>query len=132
MPFKSWYPVLENTRAISEAEIQISIDKDKKTLSTDNGIGMTAEEVKIPQVAFSSAEEFIQKYQGKSDQPIIGHFTRLLLSFMVAQKVEIDTLSYKEGSELFIGDGSPEFRLEDSPRKSAPPSPYPLQEEQEY
>jgi len=61
---------------IGEPEIQISIVKTKKSLSiTDNGIGMTAEEVKkyINQ-AFSSAEEFIQKYQGKSDQPIIGHF----------------------------------------------------------
>ncbi|MBW4640952.1 MAG: molecular chaperone HtpG [Gloeocapsa sp. UFS-A4-WI-NPMV-4B04] len=105
------------------AEIQIAIDKDKKTLSmTDNGIGMTAEEVKkyINQVAFSSAEEFISKYQGKDEQAIIGHFgLGFYSSFMVAQKVEIDTLSYKEGSQAvhWSCDGSPEFRLEDSPRQ---------------
>jgi len=112
----------EYTGNTGEPEIQIVIDKDKKTLSiTDNGIGMTAEEVKkyINQVAFSSAEEFIQKYQGKSDQPIIGHFgLGFYSSFMVAQKVEIDTLSYKEGASAvhWSCDGSPEFRLEDSPR----------------
>lgn len=105
------------------AEIQIAIDKDKKTLSiTDNGIGMTAEEVKkyINQVAFSSAEEFISKYQGKDEQAIIGHFgLGFYSSFMVAQKVDIDTLSYKEGSQAvhWSCDGSPEFRLEDSTRQ---------------
>ncbi|WP_413199773.1 molecular chaperone HtpG [Nostoc piscinale] len=107
---------------VDEPEIQIAIDKDKKTLSiTDNGIGMTAEEVKkyINQVAFSSAEEFIHKYEGKADQPIIGHFgLGFYSSFMVAQKVEIDTLSYKEGSQAvhWICDGSPEFTLDDSSR----------------
>ncbi len=112
----------EYTGEIGEPEIQIAIDKDKKTLSiTDNGIGMTADEVKkyINQVAFSSAEEFIQKYEGKADQPIIGHFgLGFYSSFMVAQKVEIDTLSYKEGSEAvhWTCDGSPEFKLEDSSR----------------
>ena len=112
----------EYTGDIGEPEIQIAIDQDKKTLSiTDNGIGMTAEEVKkyINQVAFSSAEEFIQKYEGKADQPIIGHFgLGFYSSFMVAQKVEIDTLSYKEGSQAvhWSCDGSPEFTLEDSPR----------------
>ncbi len=107
---------------IGEPEIELAIDKNNKTLSiTDNGIGMTADEVKkyITQVAFSSAEEFIQKYQGKSDQPIIGHFgLGFYSSFMVAQKVEIDTLSYKEGAQAvhWSCDGSPEFTLEDSPR----------------
>ncbi|BAY18420.1 ATPase domain-containing protein [Anabaenopsis circularis NIES-21] len=107
---------------VGEPEIQLAIDKDKKTLSiTDNGIGMTAEEVKkyINQVAFSSAEEFIHKYQGKADQPIIGHFgLGFYSSFMVAQKVEIDTLSYKEGSQAihWTCDGSPEFILDESPR----------------
>lgn len=108
---------------IGEPGIQIAVDKDKKTLSiTDNGIGMTADEVKkyINQVAFSSAEEFIHKYQGEGNQAIIGHFgLGFYSSFMVAQKVEIDTLSYKEGSQAvhWSCDGSPEFRLEDSPRK---------------
>jgi molecular chaperone HtpG len=107
---------------IGEPEIQIAIDKNNKTLSiTDNGIGMTAEEVKkyINQVAFSSAEEFIHKYQGKSDQPIIGHFgLGFYSSFMVAQKVEIDTLSYQEGAQAvhWSCDGSPNFTLEESSR----------------
>ncbi|MEH2285321.1 MAG: molecular chaperone HtpG [Nostoc sp.] len=107
---------------IGEPEIEIAIDKDKKTLSiSDNGIGMTADEVKkyINQVAFSSAEEFIHKYEGKSDQPIIGHFgLGFYSSFMVAQKVEIDTLSYQEGAQAvhWSCDGSPAFTLEDSPR----------------
>ena len=112
----------EYSDEIGEPEILIAIDKDKKTLSiTDNGIGLTAEEVKkyINQVAFSSAEEFIHKYEGKSDQPIIGHFgLGFYSSFMVAQKVEIDTLSYKEGAQAvhWSCDGSPEFTLEDSSR----------------
>lgn len=130
----------EYTADIGEPEIQIALDKDKKTLSiTDNGIGMTAEEVKkyINQVAFSSAEEFIQKYQGKSDQPIIGHFgLGFYSSFMVAQKVEIDTLSYKEGSSAvhWACDGSPEFILEDSPRttRGTTITLHLQEEEQEY
>ncbi|MEH2206489.1 MAG: molecular chaperone HtpG [Nostoc sp.] len=107
---------------IGEPEIEIAIDKDKKTLSiSDNGIGMTADEVKkyINQVAFSSAEEFIHKYEGKSDQPIIGHFgLGFYSSFMVAQKVEIDTLSYQEGAQAvhWSCDGSPAFTLEESSR----------------
>ncbi|NJM71510.1 MAG: molecular chaperone HtpG [Scytonema sp. RU_4_4] len=112
----------EYSGEIGEPEIQIAIDKNKKTLSiTDNGIGMTAEEVKkyINQVAFSSAEEFIHKYQGSSDQSIIGHFgLGFYSSFMVAQKVEIDTLSYKEGAQAvhWTCDGSPSFTLDDSSR----------------
>lgn len=107
---------------IGEPEITIAIDKGKKTLSiSDNGIGMTGEEVKkyINQVAFSSAEEFIHKYEGKADQPIIGHFgLGFYSSFMVAKKVEIDTLSYKEGSQAvhWSCDGSPEFTLDESSR----------------
>lgn len=103
-------------------EISITIDKDKKTLSiSDNGIGMTADEVKkyINQVAFSSAEEFVQKYQKDADQQIIGHFgLGFYSSFMVASKVEIDTLSYKQGAEAvhWSCDGSPAFQLEDSTR----------------
>jgi molecular chaperone HtpG len=109
---------------IGEPEITISIDKDNKTLSiTDNGIGMTAEEVKkyINQVAFSSAEEFIQKYEGKADQPIIGHFgLGFYSSFMVAKQVKIDTLSYQEGAQAvrWTCDGSPKFVLDESQRTS--------------
>jgi molecular chaperone HtpG len=112
----------EFTGNFDNPEIHISIDKDNKTLSiTDNGIGMTVEEVKkyINQVAFSSAEEFIEKYKSNADQQIIGHFgLGFYSSFMVAQKVEIDTLSYKEGAEAvhWSCDGSPTFQLEDSPR----------------
>jgi molecular chaperone HtpG len=107
---------------LDEPEIQIVIDKDKKTLSiSDNGIGMTADEVKkyINQVAFSSAEEFIQKYQKDADQQIIGHFgLGFYSSFMVAKKVEIDTLSYKAGEQAvhWSCDGSPAFELSDSTR----------------
>ncbi|MDF5722239.1 MAG: molecular chaperone HtpG [Rhizonema sp. PD37] len=112
----------EYSEDIGEPEIILAIDKSNKTLSiSDNAIGMTAEEVKkyINQVAFSSAEEFIHKYEGKSDQPIIGHFgLGFYSSFMVAKKVEIDTLSYKEGAEAvhWSCDGSPEFILSDSAR----------------
>ncbi len=108
--------------AMGDPEIEIAIDKGKKTLSvSDNGIGMTAEEVKkyINQVAFSSAEEFIQKYKTEDDQSIIGHFgLGFYSSFMVASKVEIDTLSYQEGAQAvhWSCDGSPAFVLEDSQR----------------
>ncbi|MBO1348752.1 MAG: molecular chaperone HtpG [Hormoscilla sp. GUM202] len=109
---------------IGTPEIQISVDKDKKTLSiSDNGIGMTAEEVKkyINQVAFSSAEEFIEKYKGNGDNAIIGHFgLGFYSSFMVAKQVEIDTLSYQEGAQPvhWSCDGSPEFKLEESSRST--------------
>ncbi|HLO48975.1 MAG TPA: molecular chaperone HtpG [Kamptonema sp.] len=107
---------------IGEPEISIAIDKDKKTLSvSDNGIGLTADEVKkyINQVAFSSAEEFIQKYKGDGNDAIIGHFgLGFYSSFMVAKQVEIDTLSYQEGAQAvhWSCDGSPAFELTDSPR----------------
>ncbi len=107
---------------LDEPEIQITIDKDQKTLSiSDNGIGMTADEVKkyINQVAFSSAEEFIHKYQKDADQQIIGHFgLGFYSSFMVAKKVEIETLSYKAGEQAvhWSCDGSPAFELSDSSR----------------
>ncbi|TRT50244.1 MAG: molecular chaperone HtpG [Microcystis aeruginosa Ma_QC_C_20070703_M131] len=106
---------------VPEPEINLAIDKENRTLSiTDNGIGMTAEEIKkyINQVAFSSAEEFINKYQ-KSANDLIGHFGLGFYSaFMVAKKVEIDTLSYQEGATPvhWCCDGSPEFELTDSSR----------------
>jgi molecular chaperone HtpG len=112
----------ELTGEMGEAKIVLAIDKEKKTLSiSDNGIGMTAEEVKkyINQVAFSSAEEFIQKYQKSNDQQIIGHFgLGFYSSFMVASLVEIDTFSYKEGATPvhWSCDGSPQFTLSDSER----------------
>ncbi len=107
---------------IGEPAIDIAIDKDKKTLSiSDNGIGMTLDEVKkyINQVAFSSAEEFIEKYQKSSDQQIIGHFgLGFYSSFMVASLVEIDTLSCRDGSTAvhWSCDGSPSFEITESTR----------------
>ncbi|MGP1382714.1 MAG: molecular chaperone HtpG [Thainema sp.] len=109
---------------LDDPEIEITIDKDAKTLTvTDNGIGMTADEVKryINQVAFSSAEEFIQKYKDNSNENIIGHFgLGFYSSFMVASKVEIDTRSYRKDAQAvhWSCDGSTEFTLTDSDRTS--------------
>jgi molecular chaperone HtpG len=106
---------------VPEPKITIAVDKTNKTLSvSDNGIGMSADEVKkyINQVAFSSAEDFIKKYE-KDANDLIGHFgLGFYSSFMVAQKVEIDTLSYKEGATAvhWSCDGSPEFELTQSDR----------------
>lgn len=105
-----------------EMEITITIDKNKKTLSiSDTGIGMTADEIKkyINQVAFSSAEEFVQKYQATSDEQIIGHFGLGFYSaFMVANQVEIETLSYKADSQAvhWSCDGSTSFSISESDR----------------
>jgi molecular chaperone HtpG len=107
---------------IGEPQITISLDKEAKTLSvTDNGIGMTADEVKkyINQVAFSSAEEFVSKYKDHTDQQIIGHFgLGFYSSFMVAGKVEIDTLSYQEGATPvhWSCDGTTSFELSETDR----------------
>jgi molecular chaperone HtpG len=112
----------EYSGELGEPEVKITIDKEGKKLSiTDNGIGMTADEVKqyINQVAFSSAEEFVQKYKDSSDRQIIGHFGLGFYSaFMVASQVEIDTLSYKEGAQAvhWSCDGSTQFELSDSDR----------------
>ncbi len=104
-------------------KITVEISPNKKTLSfTDNGIGMTADEVEeyINQVAFSGAKDFIEKYKDKAnDDQIIGHFGLGFYSaFMVAEKVTIDTLSYKEGSEAvhWVSDGSGEFEMSSSDR----------------
>lgn len=112
----------EYSGGTGEPEINIAIDKENQTISiSDNGIGMTADEVKkyINQVAFSSAEEFIQKYQGNGEDAIIGHFgLGFYSSFMVAKKVDIDTLSYQEGAQAvhWSCDGSPAFELSESTR----------------
>ncbi len=96
--------------------IHVAADKDAKTLTiTDRGIGMTAEEVDkyINQIAFSSAEEFLDKYK---NQTIIGHFgLGFYSSFMVADKVEIFTQSWKEGAKAvhWSCNGSPEFEMEE-------------------
>lgn len=105
-------------------EVKVVYDKDGKTIKfIDNGIGMTDEEVKkyINQVAFSGAEDFIAKYKDKMDEAnqIIGHFGLGFYSaFMVAEKVQIDTLSYQEGSESvrWICTGGTEYEMEASDR----------------
>ena len=84
--------------------VQVVVDSEAKTLKfIDNGIGMTADEVEeyITQIAFSGATEFLEKYKDKTtDDQMIGHFGLGFYSaFMVADKVTIDTLSYKEGSK---------------------------------
>ncbi len=99
-------------------KIEVKIDKEKKTLHiTDQGVGMTGEEVEkyINQVAFSGAEEFLEKYKDSAkDSGIIGHFGLGFYSaFMVANKVEIITKSYKDEPAVhWTCDGSPEFTLE--------------------
>ncbi|MEM9092161.1 MAG: molecular chaperone HtpG [Cyanobacteria bacterium P01_F01_bin.53] len=104
------------------SEITIAVDKDAKTLSiSDSGIGMTADEIKkyINQVAFSSAEEFISKYKDNTDQQIIGHFgLGFYSSFMVADRVDIETLSWQEGAQAvhWSCDGSTSFELTESDR----------------
>jgi molecular chaperone HtpG len=114
----------EYSGEMAEPEIVIAIDKENKKLSiSDTGIGMTADEVKkyINQVAFSSAEEFVEKYKNSTDQQIIGHFgLGFYSSFMVASRVEIDTLSYQEGAQAvhWSCDGSTQFELSDSERSS--------------
>nr|HPZ53417.1 molecular chaperone HtpG [Clostridia bacterium] len=85
-------------------KIEVLLDKKKKTITVyDNGIGMTEEEVLkyINQIAFSGVKDFVEKYEGKTDESqIIGHFgLGFYSSFMVSKKVEIDTLSWVEGAE---------------------------------
>ena len=105
---------------LGDLTIHISADQDKKTLTIrDRGIGMTAEEIDryINQIAFSGAEEFLAKYK---DQSIIGHFgLGFYSSFMVADRVEIFTQSYKEDapSVHWTCDGSPEYEMEELTEK---------------
>ena len=105
---------------LGDLTIHISADQDKKTLTIrDRGIGMTADEIDryINQIAFSGAEEFLAKYK---DQSIIGHFgLGFYSSFMVADRVEIFTQSYKEDapSVHWTCDGSPEYEMEELAEK---------------
>lgn len=98
--------------------VTVSIDKNKGTLTiSDRGIGMTAEEIDkyINQIAFSGAEEFLEKYKNDANA-IIGHFgLGFYSSFMVSKKVEIRTLSYKEGAQAVMWgcDGSPAYEMTD-------------------
>ena len=123
---------LERLNAIGEADtgeekgrIEIQIDPEAKTLSvSDNGIGMTEDEVEkyITQIAFSGAEDFIEKYKDKTDAEagIIGHFGLGFYSaFMVSDSVEIDTLSYQPGAKPvhWVSDGSDTYEIGEGARE---------------
>ena len=103
-----------------EYKVQVTVNPDDKTISiTDNGIGMTESEVEeyINQIAFSGAQDFLEKYKDKANEDqIIGHFGLGFYSaFMVADKVTIDTLSYKEGSKAvhWESEGGLTFEMKD-------------------
>lgn len=106
---------------VTNAKVQVKIDKEAKTITvSDNGIGMTAEEVEkfINQIAFSGAEEFLEKYKDDANA-IIGHFgLGFYSSFMVSSQVDIISKSYREGATAIRWecDGSPEYMLEESER----------------
>jgi molecular chaperone HtpG len=109
---------------IGDFDINIKIDKEKKTLTiSDKGVGMTTKEVDkyINQVAFSGAEEFLEKYKGKNEGNIIGHFgLGFYSSFMVSDKVEIISKSFHEDAKAvkWECDGSPEYTLEETEKES--------------
>jgi molecular chaperone HtpG len=108
---------------LGELRIDVKLDADAKTLTiSDRGVGMTAEEVDkyLNQVAFSGAEEFLQKYKGQNDANIIGHFgLGFYSSFMVSDKVEVITKSYQADNSAvrWECDGSPEFTLEETEKQ---------------
>jgi len=110
----------EYKNSTENLRIYVKIDKNKKTLTiSDQGIGMTADEVNkyINQIAFSSAEEFLAKYKDKAT--LIGHFGLGFYSaFMVANKVELITKSYKEGEKAvkWTCNGTPEYSIEEANR----------------
>ena len=122
---------LKHLTSIGEAKVEygnpiidVKVDKDNKTLHiSDQGIGMTAEEVEkyINQIAFSGAEEFLAKYKDTAkDSGVIGHFGLGFYSaFMVANEVEIITKSYTDAPAVrWVCDGSPEFTLEETDLRS--------------
>src|SRR6185312_2129879 len=103
---------------LGDLKIEVSFDEKAKTITiSDHGLGMTADEIKkyINQIAFSGAEEFMEKFkEAKDANEIIGRFGLGFYSaFMVADKVEIESLSYQEGAEPahWVCDGSTEFEL---------------------
>ncbi len=110
---------------LGDLKVQVSFDKDKKTITiSDNGLGMTAEEIKkyINQIAFSGATEFVEKYKDQGDDKgIIGHFGLGFYSaFMVAKEVEIISKSYQDGAEAarWICDGSTEYSISAAKKKT--------------
>ena len=108
---------------ISGLKVSISLDKEQKTLKvSDNGIGMTSDEVEkyINQIAFSGADEFLKKYKNDANA-IIGHFgLGFYSSFMVSDEVEIISKSYKKTAKAvrWVCDGSPEFSMEETTKDS--------------
>lgn len=110
----------ETKGELGDLTIEVKVDAEAKILTiSDKGIGMTQEEVEkyITQIAFSSAKEFAEKYEGKDADNIIGHFGLGFFSaFMVANKVEINTLSFKEDAEAvrWTSDGTTEYTIEAS------------------
>jgi molecular chaperone HtpG len=117
---KALYGMGEVKGELGDLKIEVEVDKKAKTITIkDKGIGMTAEEIEkyITQIAFSGAEEFVNKYKDKVDKNVvIGHFGLGFYSaFMVAKKVEIYSLSYKEGAKAvhWECDGSPEYHIEE-------------------
>ncbi len=105
---------------LGDLKVEVILDKEAGTITIkDKGIGMTEEEIEkyINQIAFSGAEEFVKKYEGKEGaEQIIGHFgLGFYSSFMVASRVQIRTLSYKEGAKAveWESDGTPEFEIRD-------------------
>lgn len=107
---------------IDQLKVRISVDKEAKTITvSDNGIGMTAEEVEkyINQIAFSGANEFLEKYKNDANA-IIGHFgLGFYSSFMVSEEVEIVTKSYQDNAKAvrWVCDGSPEYVLEETEKE---------------
>lgn len=105
---------------VGNTDIHVKVDKENKTITiSDKGVGMTAEEVDkyINQVAFSGAEEFLEKYKEKNESNIIGHFgLGFYSSFMVSDKVEIFTKSFREDTKgvRWECDGSPEYVIEEN------------------
>lgn len=105
---------------LGDLKVEVILDKEAGTLTVkDKGIGMTEEEIQkyINQIAFSGAEEFVKKYEGKEGaEQIIGHFGLGFYSaFMVADKVQIRTLSFQDGAQAvqWESDGTPEFEITD-------------------
>ncbi len=104
---------------LGQLRVDVKLDAEKKTLTiSDRGVGMTAEEIDkyLNQLAFSGAEEFLEKYKGQNENNIIGHFGLGFYSaFMVSDKVEVFSKSFRDGAKAvrWECDGSPEFTLEE-------------------
>lgn len=121
---KTLASVGEYKKEIGNPRIKVSVNKKKKTITvSDNGIGMTAKEVKkyLNEIAFSSANDFLDKYKDQANA-IIGHFgLGFYSSFMVSDKVEVVTRSWQKDAKAvkWVCDGSPEYSIEDTERKNA-------------